>query len=197
MAAVRAILWDLMDTLVRDPFFTHMAPFFGLSFDQLLKQKHPSTWVEFELGQIGEAELGARFFRDGRPVDPGALKAHMRGAYAWVDGMEALVRELHERGTAMHLLSNYPEWYALCDERLGVFRFVEPSFVSCKTGLRKPSPEAYLHACRGLGLTPAQCLFVDDREPNCAAARALDMDEVRFDGDAARLRGELSQRGLL
>jgi HAD superfamily hydrolase (TIGR01509 family) len=195
--SIRAILWDLMDTLVRDPFFTHMAPFFGLSFEELLAAKHPTTWREFELGAIGEAELGERFFRDGRPVDAAALKQRMRGAYAWIDGMEALLRELQERGVEMHLLSNYPEWYRLCDEQLGVFRYVEPSFVSCRTGVRKPAPEAYLHACRTLELLPAQCLFVDDREPNCAAARALDMDAVRFDGDVRTLRGELARRGLV
>ena len=196
MSPVRAILWDLMDTLVRDPFFTHMAPFFGLSFEELLAAKHPSTWLEFELGRIGEAELGARFFRDGRAVDAAALKDRMRSAYEWIDGMESLVRELHGRGVVMHLLSNYPEWYRLCDERLGVFRYVEPSFVSCRTGVRKPAPEAYLQASRALGLTPAQCLFIDDREPNCAAARALDMDAVRFVG-ADALRPELVRRDLL
>jgi FMN hydrolase / 5-amino-6-(5-phospho-D-ribitylamino)uracil phosphatase len=186
-----------MDTLVRDPFFTHMAPFFGLDFEQLLAQKHPSTWVEFELGRIGEEELSTRFFRDGRRIDARALKERMRTGYEWIDGMEPLLRELQARGVAMHLLSNYPEWYQLCDERLGVFRYVEPSFVSCRTGTRKPAPEAYLHACRVLELAPEQCLFIDDREPNCAAARALAMDAVRFDGDAAELRGELARRGLL
>jgi HAD superfamily hydrolase (TIGR01509 family) len=186
-----------MDTLVRDPFFTHMAPFLGLQFEELLAQKHPTTWLEFELGRIGEEQLSTRFFRDGRVIDGAALKEHMRSAYDWIDGMEPLLRELQARGTAMHLLSNYPEWYQLCDERLGVFRYVEPSFVSCKTGVRKPAPEAYLQACRTLQLAPSQCLFVDDREPNCAAARALDMDAVRFDGDVARLRDELARRGLL
>jgi FMN hydrolase / 5-amino-6-(5-phospho-D-ribitylamino)uracil phosphatase len=186
-----------MDTLVRDPFFTHMAPFFGLEFEQLLAQKHPTTWLEFELGKIGEDQLSTRFFRDGRRIDGAALKERMRTAYEWIEGMEPLLRDLQARDVAMHLLSNYPEWYRLCDERLGVFRYVEPSFVSCKTGVRKPAPEAYLHACRTLDLAPAQCLFIDDREPNCAAARALEMDSVRFDGDVVRLRAELERRRLL
>jgi FMN hydrolase / 5-amino-6-(5-phospho-D-ribitylamino)uracil phosphatase len=185
-----------MDTLVRDPFFTHMAPFFGLRFEELLAQKHPTTWLEFELGRIGEQELGARFFRDGRQVDAGALKERMRSAYDWVEGIEPLLSELQTRGTAMHLLSNYPEWYQLCDERLGVFRYVEPSFVSCRTGVRKPAAEAYLHACRTLDLAPEQCLFIDDREPNCAAARALGLQTVQFDGDVSALRAELATRGL-
>jgi HAD superfamily hydrolase (TIGR01509 family) len=194
---VEVVLWDLMDTLVRDPFFTHMAGFFGLSFDELLRDKHPSAWGEFELGKISEDELYARFFRDGRAIDGAGLKRHMRDAYTWIDGMQALLGELRARGVEMHLLSNYPPWYRLCDERLGVFGLVEPSFVSCHTGVRKPAAAAYLGACAALGRTPEQCLFIDDREVNCAAARAVGMDAVRFGGDATALREELCGRKLL
>jgi FMN phosphatase YigB (HAD superfamily) len=191
------ILWDLMDTLVRDPFFTHMAEFFGMSFEELLQAKHPTAWGEFELGRISEAELYGRFFHDGRVIDGHRLKRHMGGAYRWIDGIEPLLQDLLARGSDMHLLSNYPEWYQMCDERLGVSSLVKPSFISCRTGVRKPANGAYLGACKTLGKTPAQCLFIDDREPNCAAARALGMDAVRFRGDALELRAALEQRGLL
>lgn len=190
------ILWDLMDTLVRDPFFTHMAPFFGLTFEELLEQKHPSAWGEFERGVITERELFERFFRDGRPIDGQAFKRHVEAAYAWIEGMEALVAELASRDVEMHLLSNYPPWYRLCDGRLGVSRYVKPSFVSCDTGLRKPSPEAYLGACRTLSVAPEQCVFVDDREVNVAGARAVGMQSVRFRGDVPALRAELTAFGI-
>jgi HAD superfamily hydrolase (TIGR01509 family) len=186
-----------MDTLVRDPFFTHMAPFFGLSFEQLIQEKHPTTWAEFECAQIGETELFARFFRDRRAIDGEGFKQHVRGAYRWIEGIEALLDELAAREVEMHLLSNYPEWYRLCDEHLGVSRWVQPTFVSCRTGVRKPSAEAYLGACRALGRAPEQCLFIDDRELNCSAARALGLDTHRFDGDLVGLRQALVERGLL
>lgn len=195
--AVRVILWDLMDTLVRDPFFTHMAPFFGLPFQELLAQKHPTAWRDFELGAIDEAGLFRSFFRDGRAIDGAGLKQAMAEGYAWIEGIEPLLGELHALGVPMHLLSNYPPWYQLCDARLGVTRWVRPSFVSCHTGVRKPDAEAYLGPCRELRVAPADCLFVDDREPNVTAARALGLDALRFDGDVTALRAALQQRGLL
>ena len=137
----RVLLWDLMDTLVRDPFFTHMPAFFGLSLDELVAQKHPTAWRDFELGRIGEQELYARFFRDGRIIDGPGLKHHMREGYAWIDGMEALLVDLQARRVPMHALSNYPPWFALCDERLGLSRYLSLRFVSCRTGARKPAPE--------------------------------------------------------
>jgi len=186
-----------MDTLVSDPFFRHMPEFFGLSLEELIAQKHPTAWVEFERGEIDEAQLAAKFFKDGRAFDMAAFKAHIATGYTWLDGMHELVRELHTRGTAMHLLSNYPPWYRLCTERLELTRYVEPTFVSCHTGVRKPDAEAYLGPCRTLGVAPQECLFVDDREKNCAAARTLGMPSFRFQRDVAALRLELQAQRLL
>jgi FMN hydrolase / 5-amino-6-(5-phospho-D-ribitylamino)uracil phosphatase len=190
------ILWDLMDTLVHDPFFTHMAGFFGLTHEQLLQTKHKTAWRDFELGTLSEADLYRSFFRDGRRIDGAGLKRCMHDGYAWIVGMEALVSDLHRAGLEMHLVSNYPHWYELVDARVGFSRFVKPSFVSCHTGVRKPDPEAYLGACRALNKAPAQCLFIDDREVNCRAAQALGMPAVRFEGDVASLRQTLITRGL-
>ena len=42
------LLFDVMDTLVYEPFHHEMPAFFGLSFDELMAAKHPTAWVEFE-----------------------------------------------------------------------------------------------------------------------------------------------------
>jgi len=195
--SARIILWDLMDTLVSDPFFRHMPEFFGLTLEELMEQKHPTAWVEFELGEITEAELAAKFFRDGRSFDLAAFKQHIASGYEWLDGMRELVRELHAREVPMHLLSNYPPWYTLCTKRLDITRYVAPTFVSCNTKVRKPDAAAYLGPARALGVAPEVCLFVDDREKNCSAARAVGMPAFRFQRDVPALRRELVEHGLL
>lgn len=193
----RVILWDLMDTLIRDPFYTHVPAFFGLSFDELIAQKHGSAWGEFELGRIDEAELFARFFRDGRAFDGQALKQCMIDNAHWIDGIPGLLEELRARGVPMHVLSNYSCWYRDYDARLGVSRLVQLSFVSCHSGHRKPSARAFLGACEQLGVAPAECLFVDDRSSNVQAAEALGMPALHFEGDVARLRAQLVDFGHL
>lgn len=193
----RVVLWDLMDTLVRDPFFTHMAPYFGLSFEELMRQKHPTAWRDFELGAIDEDALYRSFFADGRAIDGPGLKRTMLAAYTWIEGVPTLLRELAAHGVPMHLLSNYPPWYAPLCEQLGVPALVAPTFVSCRTGVRKPDPEAYLGAARALELPPSQCLFVDDRELNVRGAEATGMPALHFRGDVAALRAQLIACGLL
>ncbi len=194
--AMTVLLLDVMGTLVHDPFFVEMPAHFGLSLEELLVQKHPRTWLDFELGVIDEPTCLARFFADERAYDQEAFRARVRDAYAFLPGIEPLLVELSEAVVQMHVLSNYSIWYRLIEERLALSRWVPWTFVSCHTGVRKPSKEAYLGAAESLGVSPRECLFVDDRHENVAAAEAVGMRGHVF-CDASTLRGALVDAGLL
>ena len=91
--AAPLIFFDVLDTLVHNPFYREIPAFFGMTLPELLAAKHPTSWVEFELGQISEAEYLRRMFRDERQYDTAAFRATVRGAYRWIDGMEPLLQE--------------------------------------------------------------------------------------------------------
>ena len=185
-----------MGTLVYDPFYVEMPAFFGMTLDELIAAKTPGAWVEFELGRIDEHAFLDRFFRDGRPVDrPGFLRC-VRDAYRLIDGVERILAELKLAGVEMHALSNYSCWYRMIEERTRLSRFLYWSFVSCDLGVRKPDPASFRLPVKRLGVEPDRVLFVDDREQNCAVAREVGLDAIRFEG-AAALRRELVVRGLL
>lgn len=196
MSDHRILLLDVMGTLVHDPFFVEVPAFLGLTLDELIAVKHPTAWIEFELGRIDEAAFLPRFFQDGRTYDHAGLKRTMRDAYALLDGIPGLLEELGAAGVAMHVLSNYTAWYELIEERVGLSRWVPWTFVSCKTGLRKPDTAAYVHAAAQLQVRPEQCVFVDDRGVNCKAAHEAGMTAIKF-RDAGQLRADLVSCGLL
>lgn len=190
------LLLDVMDTLVHDPFYAEVLEFFAMDLDSLFAIKSKPAWFQFERGELDEATLVDRYFIDGRKLDLAGLRACMAGAYRFLPGVEALLGELREAGVEMHALSNYPIWFEMIEQRLGLSRFLEWTFVSCQTGVRKPDAAAYLGAAAQLGRSPQQCLFVDDRVPNCDAAEAVGMPALRFT-DAATLRAALRERGVL
>jgi HAD superfamily hydrolase (TIGR01509 family) len=196
MARPRAILLDVMGTLVEEPFLAVVPRALGMSLAELREAKHPTAWIEFEKGLIDEATFRARFFADGRSYDHEGMVRALVDAYAWIDGVEAVCAELARAGWALHLLSNYPVWYRLIERKLHLSRYAAWTFVSCETGVRKPDPEAYLGAARALGAATGELVFVDDREANCRAAAGLGLDAIRF-VDARRLREELFRRAIL
>jgi len=190
------LLWDVMGTLVHDPFFEEMPEFFQLSFEELLAVKHPSAWVEFERGERSEEDFLARFFADGREFDRKGFVRLVRSSYRWLPGLEELLEELHGAGCRMHAFSNYPVWYQLIEERLSLSRFLDWTFVSCLTGLRKPDSAAYAQALDALGVAGERCVFIDDRVGNCDAARDHGIHSLVFEG-VEPLRASLREAGLL
>lgn len=180
-----------MDTLVRDPFRDVMPSFFGMTLSEMMQLKHPDAWGRFERGELTEPEFLQMFFADRRPFDHAGFSAAIRESYAWLAGMEPLLAELKSRGHSMHGLSNYPVWYRWIEERLALSRYVSWTFMSCRLGLRKPDPEIFRRAAAELGVEPGDCVFIDDREKNCDAARAVGMQALQFRGDAAALSREL------
>jgi FMN hydrolase / 5-amino-6-(5-phospho-D-ribitylamino)uracil phosphatase len=180
-----------MDTLVRDPFRDVMPGFFGLTLAEMLQQKQPDAWGQFERGELTEAEFLPIFFADGRPYDHAGFRAAIRGSYAWLEGMQPLLAKLAARGHAMHVLSNYPVWYRWIEESLGLSRYVKWSFVSCHLGLRKPDVAIFTRVAAELGVPPSACILIDDRAKNCDGARAAGMRGVHFRGNASALEAEL------
>ena len=70
------------------------------------------------------------------------------------------------------LTNNVREWEPLWRAMLPVDEIFETVVDSGFVGCRKPEPEIYELTLERLGGVPAdQCLFVDDVDVNCAAAR--------------------------
>ena len=61
--------------------------------------------------------------------------------------------------------------------------------------LAKPEPEIYRNAEEGLGVTPAEILFIDDREDNIDGAIAAGMQAIRY-LDQDSFETEMEARGL-
>lgn len=66
---------------------------------------------------------------------------------------------------------------------------------SAEVRLIKPEPGIYEHCLRGLGLAPSETLFIDDREVNLVAARAMGIHGIQFKS-IAQLRNDLDTAGF-
>ncbi len=189
------ILWDVMGTLVHDPFYEEVPAFFDMTLEQLLAVKHPRVWSACERGALSVEEMESNFFADARGYDIAGLRETMRRSYRWLPGIEALLERLRASGVPMHVVSNYTPWYAMIEERLGLSKWMPWSFVSCDVGARKPEAAYYAAVLERLSVAAARCVFVDDREANCDGARAAGMHAIRF-VDVVSTATALSALGL-
>lgn len=158
---------------------------------QLLEQKHPDMWIQFESNLISEEYFFENFFRDKRPIDQKEFVDMLRKSYRYLPGMEDLLQRLKHRGHCMKTFSNYPMWYRYIEEELALSRYVDWTYISCTgplEGKRKPSSESYqcvLDAefleIQGKDMDQIRVLFIDDRESNVNAAKAAGMEAILFE----------------
>lgn len=134
-----------------------------------------------ERGECSGAEfermLAARLLRtDGGVVTAQGILQRMFAASTSEPAMYGMIRAVRGAGFRTGLLSN--SWG--CDEypRADFPGLFDNVVISGECGMRKPEPAIFLHAAKCIGLAPEQCVFIDDMEPNVAAAAACGMTGV-------------------
>lgn len=58
--------------------------------------------------------------------------------------------------------------------------YFDVAVASSEVGYAKPDAEAYLITAKKLGVEPAECVFVDDREDYCRGAEAIGMKAIEY-----------------
>jgi len=92
-----------------------------------------------------------------------------------------LMRECKRSGLRMAMLTNnVQEWEPLWRTMLPVDEIFETVIDSGYVGYRKPERQIYDITLERLGLPATACLFVDDLEVNCEAARELGFTAVQY-----------------
>lgn len=136
------------------------------------------------------------------PDDAGRLKQYVarytRTVPNKIPGTWDILYRLKDKGVPIHAITNWsaetwPEGLKVHPELGEVFG---TTIVSGEVGILKPSTEIYRLLCHRAGVTPEDCVFIDDGLHNCLGARAAGMDAIHFTG-ADALATELTKRGLL
>lgn len=83
------------------------------------------------------------------------------------------------------------------ESRYGFSRIFDPICYSHELGVEKPDPLAFLHALRAMGATPGEVLFVDDHAPNVVTARALGIQAILHQDNAATIGAIRDAVGVL
>jgi putative hydrolase of the HAD superfamily len=140
---------------------------------------------ELELGAVSEGEFLAALEREATAIrgEPVELKRFGEEYMAGLDANAELFahfRALHDRGVRLAMLTNnVREWEPYWRTKLPIDEIFEVVVDSGFVGMRKPDPRIYALVLERLGLTAADCVFVDDLAVNVEAAAALGFAAVQ------------------
>lgn len=167
----------------------------------LLRRVFLSTdWVKLDWGTHDEAEAVERMCL--------GLPARLHPAVhqlveCWDEpirpmaGMEALVRELKDKGYSLYLLSNASRRQHAYWPRVPGQDCFAGTVISADLGVIKPDAAIYEALYKKFSLKPEECLFIDDSPYNIEGGIRTGMDGIVFYGDVPALRAELKARSIL
>jgi 2-haloacid dehalogenase len=113
------------------------------------------------------------------------------------EGTVEILHELKAKGTPLYALSNWSaEMFPHAEATYDWLQLFDGVVVSGRVGMVKPDRDIFDYLLRTYGLEAGDVLFIDDHEPNVAAARSYGIHAHRFT-DPAALRQELVRAGLL
>ena len=158
----------------------------GSAMQRIAERDGSHPLFELEKGELTEASFLERIADELEPELGHRPEMH-RFSEIYFDALEPnppmieLMRELKGRGLRMALLTNnVREWEPWWRSRIPIDALFEVVVDSAFVGCRKPDPKIYQITLERIGLTGNDCLFVDDVEVNCDAARELGMTAVHF-----------------
>jgi putative hydrolase of the HAD superfamily len=158
----------------------------GVAMQRMAERDGSHPLFELEKGRLTEAAFLEQIADELAPELGHRPEMH-RFSEIYFDALEPnepmieLMRELKGRGLRMALLTNnVREWEPLWRSMVPIDDLFEMVVDSAFVGCRKPDREIYEIILGRLGVAAGGCLFVDDVERNCEAARELGMTAVHF-----------------
>ena len=152
-------------------------------------------WVDIDHGRLdGEAFTSAV-----KALLPQRLHPAVDTLYAGmpeniltpVEGMADVVEDVLNRGYHVYLLSNAGLWMSRRRDMIPHLDRFHGVMFSADEGMVKPDPRLYQRLMERYNLQPEECFFIEDRENNLLAAKALGWRVHPFTGDVQALRREL------
>jgi putative hydrolase of the HAD superfamily len=150
---------------------------------------------------IGKGLLGVDALHARLVADHGFTQAYPHFLDLWSShfspqpGMESLLRALARRYRVVIFSNTNAVHHDHIRENFPVIGHADAAYVSYELGLVKPYAESFRKVLALEGRRPEECIFIDDRPENTAAAAALGLRTVTFT-DRKALEAAIAEYGV-
>lgn len=148
-----------------------------------LFREDPNALAELrrlERGELSEDQFAERFGSLLGVADTSGLVDRLFAGMEADEAMVDAVRVARRAGVRTGLISN--SWGAGRYDRSSFEELFDAVVISAEVGMNKPERAIFELGAERVGLSPGECVFVDDLHENCAGAEAVGMTAVLHRG---------------
>jgi len=184
----KAVIFDMYGVIVKDPtgglsdYMSRVSP--HISHEMLY-----GYWIPASRGEMTSAE----FFTALGFADPAAAESDYIDTIEIDPDLFPVISTLRQNGYKTAILSNdIAEWNRALRIKHGLDKLFDTVTVSGEERIAKPSREIYALTAARLGLSPEECIYIDDREHFLDAAAALGMHPILFNSRKVSYIGDIA-----
>jgi putative hydrolase of the HAD superfamily len=197
--AIKVIIFDMGGVLTKSifkPYLVELNKRWGVTVEQFRDARRP-FWDAYAKGLISEKDFWTGILdKLGVKEDYTRFSEGVYSSFVSVPETIALAKRL-KKGYRLAILSNNSkEWGPFCVKKFGLDEIFDDIILSCDVKVKKPSPEIFLIALKRLKVKPEECIFIDDKDRNIAAAASLGIKTVKFE-EAKQLEKDLACLGMI
>lgn len=128
-------------------------------------------------------------------LDPNQLRSESLEYFGWNEEMLHFLRRAHHK-YHLALISNHIEdWLEYLLDKKKLRTLFDTVISSYASGTAKPDKRMYLFAVQQLGISPNECVFIDDMRENLVPAKEMGMKTIKFTSTEQCLE-ELEKMGI-
>jgi putative hydrolase of the HAD superfamily len=200
---IDAVIFDYGEVLCHPPRadeIVRMAAFFGVD-----AKKFPPLWQKnrgaYDRGDLTPTAYWTLLAQDAKvTITPQQLaELNELDAEMWGRENQLMVewmKQIAAAGIKIGLLSNmHPEMVRYVRDKFAWIADFAPAVFSADVRMIKPDAEIYHHILEKLNVAPENAMFIDDREANIQAARALGIHAIHL-RSLSQLRNDVEKLGF-
>ena len=210
---VKAVIWDFGGVITSSPFeaFLRYEIERGLPSETIRRinatDPDGNAWALFERAEIDAAAFDRLFGEEAAAIGhtiPGSdVLALLAGDVR--PNMVAALDAVKAAGMKIGCITNnvptgHGAGMARSEDKAAEIAKIMARFdhviESSKIGIRKPDPRIYVMMCDAIGVSPSDCVYLDDLGINCKPAATLGMHAIKVTGEAQALEDLSAVTGL-
>ena len=196
---MKAIVLDMYGVIVKqtgDEFVTYVRQ----TFPDLTPEEIYIHWLKADKGECTSLEVWEALGYSGNLEE---TEREFLDTLELNDGFLDFVRAAKKKYRLAIISNDASRWSRYIREKFDINKYFDVISVSGDLKIQKPDERIFNHTIEKLGVSAEDCLYVDDREGNLAAAEKIGMKavlmnsrSVSYAGDTVNSFHELSERVL-
>lgn len=173
---IKAIIFDCFGVLYPDAswdFFNSLKDTGKLTREKLLEFNEQA-----DLGKVSEEDY-YKYYSEQTGIPLQSIKDGVYSNFSLNLNVFEVLKTMASK-YKIGLVTNAAVFDMFMLKRDGVEKYLDSIIVSASVGITKPNPKIYQLSAEELGVEPAECIFIDDRERNLGGAAKTGMKCILF-----------------